>query len=58
MGEKTNKTSAQPIMASVKCPHCNEDIEIVIAGLAMLPTPNSKIISFGMTWYEAEGGAE
>lgn len=41
----------KPIRARVKCPHCNEEIEIVIAGMALLPS-NSKAIDFSLSWIE------
>ncbi len=41
----------KPIKAKVKCPHCNEEIEIVIAGMAILPS-NSKVIDFSLKWIE------
>ena len=41
----------KPIFAKVKCPHCKEDIEIVIVGMALLPS-NSEVIKFEMIWME------
>jgi hypothetical protein len=41
----------RPIFAKVKCPHCAKDIEIVIAGMAILPS-NSEVIKFSLEWIE------
>ena len=41
----------KPMMSKVQCPHCKQEIKIVIAGMALLPS-NSDVVKFELTWIE------
>lgn len=41
----------KPIRAKVECPYCKKEMEIVIAGMAILPS-NSEVSGFNLTWIE------
>jgi hypothetical protein len=40
-----------PWKVKTNCPHCNKEIEVVIAGIALLPS-NSEVVRFDMQWIE------
>lgn len=46
-------SSAFPVRVKCLCPNCNKGIELLIVGVALLPS-GSKVFDFNLTWVEGK----